>query len=151
MKKLLLRLGALALLIVLLPLPAVLQPSEPRKEASSAPDTASYAASAPFLQQELPAYYRVLETGSGRILKVSPKEYLKGTAAAELPAGWHRETVIAQMVASHSYALTVMAQMLPETPQISDDPTRHQGYLTEEERRTLSIEDAQWQIWYFRL
>ena len=39
------------------------------------------------------------------------------------------------MVASHSYALTVLAAADP--PVISDDPSRHQGYLTREERKKL--------------
>lgn len=136
MKKLLLRLASLAALTLLLPVLALPRP-EPRTEPSDPPEVPS-SISAPAETVEdavLPAYYRVHETSSDRILKVSPAEYLKGTAAAELPASFTAETVIAQMVASHSYALTVLAAADP--PVISDDPARHQGYLTEEERRSL--------------
>ncbi|MBR6789716.1 MAG: hypothetical protein IKM31_02470, partial [Oscillospiraceae bacterium] len=136
MKKLLLSLALLAAFTLLLPALALPGPASPA--GSSAAPAVPPSPSAPAETAEdalLPAYYRVHETSSDRILKVSPAEYLKGTAAAELPASFAAETVIAQMVASHSYALTVLAAADP--PVISDDPTRHQGYLTREERKKL--------------
>lgn len=143
MKKMLLRLAAALLLMVLLPAVPLLNRHRPEGSLSAAsgenqengfPESQSGEELSEPLN--LPPYYRVLETGSNRILKVTPQEYLMGTAAAELPSSAPPQALIAQMVASHSYALTVMAAD-PDTPWISDDPSVHQGYLTRQERQTL--------------
>lgn len=135
MKKILIRFFGLLLILILLPaLPAL-------KGAKDKPQETPFSDEIVSSEQEevsgLPSYYRVVDVETNRILKVTPAEYLKGVAAAELPAGFQKETIIAQMVASHSYALTVMAKGLEDSPQISDDPAKHQGYLTEAERREL--------------
>lgn len=154
MKKLLLCLLALALAAALLPAIPFFFTTEdrpPSSEAGSLPaaddgETPPAQSSQPPERQaagvKLPAYYRVLETDSGRLLRVEPLEYLVGVAAAELPASAPKEVKIAQMVAAHSYALTVMAAPLKNgasssEAQISSDPARHQGYLTPAQRKTL--------------
>lgn len=43
----------------------------------------------------------------GQTITVPVEEFLIGTAACELPADWPDDTVCAQMVASHSYALSL--------------------------------------------
>lgn len=43
----------------------------------------------------------------GQTITVPVKEFLIGTAACELPADWPDDAVCAQMVASHSYALSL--------------------------------------------
>lgn len=143
MKKLLIRLTAILLLMVLLPAVPLLKDRPPEGISSAASGESeengfpeSQSGKEPSEQLTLPPYYRVLETDSDRILKVTPQEYLMGAAAAELPSSAPLQALIAQMVASHSYALTVMAAD-PDSPWISDDPAVHQGYLTPEKRRTL--------------
>ncbi len=153
MKKLLFCLLALALAAALLPaLPLLFTPADMPQEAGTSSllpaeeKTPAASTSQPPERQAagtaLPAYYRVLETSSQRVLRVEPMEYLMGVAAAELPASAPEAAKIAQMVAAHSYALTVMAAPLKNggaasEAQISNDPARHQGYLTPEQRKAL--------------
>ena len=125
MKKLLFCLLALALAAALLPaLPLLFTPADMPQEAGTSSllpaeeKTPAASTSQPPERQAagtvLPAYYRVLETSSQRVLRVDPLEYLMGVAAAELPASAPEAAKIAQMVAAHSYALTVMAAPLKQ-------------------------------------
>jgi len=130
MRKFFIRFCILLLLFLLLPALPLLH--DRPKEA----ENTAKAPSASLTEAAAPAYYRLVKTDSGRVLKITPKEYLKGVAAAELPASFSKDTLIAQMVASHSYALTVMAKD-PAQPVLTDDPAKHQGYLTAKERKEL--------------
>lgn len=47
------------------------------------------------------------DTAVGQTITVPVEEFLIGTAACELPADWPDDAVCAQMVASHSYALSL--------------------------------------------
>lgn len=49
------------------------------------------------------------DTGSEQV--VSVREFLIGTAACEMPPTWNDDALLAQMVASHSYALALGAPM----------------------------------------
>lgn len=146
MKKTLLRLLILVLLLALLPAVPFLArraaPPAEQEDPGSSSTAGAVSAPSPAVTGEvlsLPAYYRVLDVSSDRVLRISPVEYLKGIAAAELPASYSRETVVAQMIAGHSYALTVMEENLADggSAEISNDPAHHQGYLTKEERQAL--------------
>lgn len=135
MRKFLMRFCILLLLFLLLPALPLLKEQPDKTERSMGISPVQKTAEAP-----LPAYYRLVKTDSGRVLKITPEEYLKGVAAAELPASFAEETLIAQMVASHSYALTVMAKD-PAEPLLTDDPAKHQGYLSPAQRKELYGED----------
>lgn len=65
--------------------------------ASTPPDTPSQA------DADLCLYDAAL----GQTITVSPEEFLIGAAACELPADWPDQAILAQMVASHSYALSL--------------------------------------------
>lgn len=143
MKKTLIRLALLLLLVTLLPAIPLLSAIKNKPPASDKETSSSTQQSqAGTGDLTLPDYYRVLEKESGRILRVDPLEYLMGTAAAELPASYSHETKVAQMVAAHSYALTIMAGNLSagderlKGAQISNDPSRHQGYWTAQQRQS---------------
>ena len=45
------------------------------------------------------------DTGTNRV--VSVRDFLIGAAACEMPPTWNDDTLLAQMVASHSYALAL--------------------------------------------
>lgn len=49
----------------------------------------------------------VYDAALGQAITVSPEEFLIGAAACELPADWPDQAILAQMVASHSYALSL--------------------------------------------
>lgn len=49
------------------------------------------------------------DTGTNRV--VSVRDFLIGAAACEMPPTWNDDTLLAQMVASHSYALALGAPM----------------------------------------
>ena len=49
------------------------------------------------------------DTGTNRV--VSVRDFLIGAAACEMPPTWNDDTLLAQMVASHSYALALGASM----------------------------------------
>ena len=91
----------------------------------------------------LPSHYLVLDSKTEELLQLTPKEYLLGVTAAEMPASYEPEALKAQAVAAHSYALWQMGLQL-QTPDpdlkgafLSTDPAHFQAYLSEEERRGL--------------
>lgn len=68
-------------------------------------------------------------------------EYLIGAVAAEMPASYHPQAVMAQAVACHTYALYRRAEE-SRSPNaslhgadLSDSPQTHQGYLTRAQRQ----------------
>lgn len=54
-------------------------------------------------QAEVPLY----DAAVGETISVSPREFLIGAAACEMPPDWPDAALLAQMVASHSYALSL--------------------------------------------
>lgn len=144
MKKLLLYLLIAAMLMLALPALSTLSPKNEAVSSSpvesSAPPASEPAAeeTTPETTQPealLPASYTILDE-EGQEVQVTPVEYLKGVAAAELPGSWDQQTRIAQMVAAHSYALAVMGAS-PEEVTLTADPGRHQGYYNLEQRQEL--------------
>ena len=51
----------------------------------------------------LPAVYQILDANTGKVLRLTPQEYLIGVTAAEMPASYEPEALKAQAVAAHSY------------------------------------------------
>ena len=66
-------------------------------------------------------------------LKIS--EYLVGAVASEMPASYETEALKAQAVACYSYMLWVKENSDNAEYDISNDPSTHQGYLTDEEMK----------------
>lgn len=66
-------------------------------------------------------------------LKIS--EYLVGAVASEMPASYETEALKAQAVACYSYMLWVRENSDNAEYDITNDPSTHQGYLTDEEMK----------------
>ncbi|NLB36122.1 MAG: stage II sporulation protein D [Clostridiales bacterium] len=85
---------------------------------------------------------KVLRTVSGTVETLSELEYVVGAVAAEMPASYHEQALMAQAVACYTYAQRMKLQQ-SESPDstlkgaaISDESTSHQGYLSAAERKT---------------
>ncbi len=91
----------------------------------------------------LPSRYLILDSDTGKLLRLTPTEYLLGVTAAEMPASYEPEALKAQAVAAHSYALWQMGvQLSAPDPALkgaflSTDPARFQAYLSQAARREL--------------
>ncbi len=77
--------------------------------------------------------FRILDEQSGKIIKVSAQEYVRGAVAAELPPTFHPEAMKAQAVAAHTYALCRRQQAREngEKSDFSADPENWKVYTTE--------------------
>lgn len=77
---------------------------------------------------------KVMAKADGNIMTASVTEYLVGCVASEMPATYHEEALKAQAVAA--YTNLVRLRKNPDSSlngaDISDDPKKHQGYLSEE-------------------
>lgn len=62
-------------------------------------------------------------------------DYLVGAVAAEMPASYETEALKAQAVACYSYMLWIKENSDNAEYDISNDPSTHQGYLTEDEMK----------------
>lgn len=98
------------------------------------------------LREDLPKLrssgrFCILDRSSGEVLELSAGEYVRGALAAEMPPSFHPEALKAQAVAAHTYALYCQASQA-EAPDpalagadLSADPSRWEGYVTEEQAR----------------
>lgn len=92
---------------------------------------------------DFPAYYKVLDIKSEKIINLTPAQYIVGVVAAEMPASFETEALKAQAVASHTYALYQMGIILKNPDKtlkgafISTDSSRFQAYLSKKERENL--------------
>lgn len=81
-------------------------------------------------------YISVMLTESGKTDKVTMREYLIGCVAAEMSPMCHTEALKAQAAASRTYAERIKKNKKKSAKaDISDDPSSHQGYIGEAERR----------------
>ncbi len=81
-------------------------------------------------------YISVMLTESGKTGKVTMREYLIGCVAAEMSPMCHTEALKAQAAASRTYAERIKKdKKKSDKADITDDPSSHQGYITEAERR----------------
>lgn len=76
----------------------------PQPVLPAVPESRSFDADAPILLND-----------GGEEITVSVQEFLIGTAASELPPDWPDDAVLAQMVATHSYARAWAARRSPAT------------------------------------
>lgn len=84
---------------------------------------------------------KVLLTEENKTVTVSMTEYLIGALASEMTPLYHAEALKAQAAVCRTYAEKMIAQQ-KENPSselqgadISDDSSKHQGYMTKEERK----------------
>ena len=77
--------------------PATAQPAAtPQPQPTAVPAERSFDAAAPILIED-----------DGEARTVSVQAFLIGTAASEMPPDWPEDVILAQMVAAHSYALSL--------------------------------------------
>ncbi|MBQ3140615.1 MAG: stage II sporulation protein D [Clostridia bacterium] len=93
--------------------------------------------------------YRVLLHETGRIVTLTPKDYLRGCVAAEMPLEYDDEAVKAQIVAAHTYAVSYKLRQLSapsdelKGADLSDDPASGQAYITDAEIAARYPDDYQ--------
>lgn len=119
MRKTVLYAALLALLAAAAPFLCLLFPagSAPSPAAASLPAAApadppqTAESAAPAVLSEAPASLTLYDASVGQNIEVSALDFLVGAAACEMPATWPEDALLAQMVASHSYALALDAPM----------------------------------------
>lgn len=105
-----------------------------KQSAEKTPDISSSSLS-------LPSIYKVLDKDTGKVMELSPAEYITGVVAAEMPASFEPEALKAQAVAAHSYALRQIGLQLKNDEKelkgayLSTDPAHFQAYLSEKQRK----------------
>ena len=77
----------------------------------------------------------VFLVSSEKTADVETFNYLVGAVASEMPASYETEALKAQAVACYSYLLWVRENSDNAEYDITNDPSTHQGYLTEEEMK----------------
>lgn len=79
----------------------------------------------------------VMKSDSGRVEEKNVSEYIVGALAAEMSMESHEEALKAQAVACYTYALYVKENHADDLngADISDDSSKHQGYLNEDARK----------------
>ena len=94
------------------------------------------------------ADFKVLITSTGEVKTLSPKDYLRGAVAAEMPPEYGDEAIKAQIVAAHTYAVSykIRESGSPDPAlngaDISDDPSAGQAYVGDEEILRLYTDGA---------
>lgn len=99
-------------------------------------------------QAEIPAAattlcssYQMLDITSGKVEKISVREYLIGAVCAEMPATFEPEALKAQTVAAHTYAERQhLLEQNDPTPELygadfSNDSSQYQAYFTENQAK----------------
>ena len=87
--------------------------------------------------------YKVLDIESGKVLKVSVRDYVIGAVCAEMPASFGEEALKAQAVAAHTYAerQRLRAKESPDAElkgaDFSNDTEKYQGYYTKEQIKEI--------------
>ena len=93
------------------------------------------------LQTELPDYFKILNTATGKVQKVKRGDYVRGAVCAEMPPSFHTEALTAQAVAAHTYAVRwhLNQQSSPDPSlkgaDFAADPDHWRGYVTEAQAR----------------
>ncbi len=71
-------------------------------------------------------------SATGKVKEMSVEDYIYGTVCAEMPASFHSEALKAQAVASYTY-MKWLKENADNPTDISDNPSVHQAYITDEE------------------
>lgn len=86
-------------------------------------------------------YISVMSSSTGDIEKIKLREYVIGSVAAEMDALSHTQALRAQAVVCYTYAKRVREQNEKtissyfSRADITDDPSAHQGYINEKQRK----------------
>lgn len=143
---LLLLLAAAAPFLCLLPLFA------PSGGTDSAGSSSSSPSEAPQDREEetphtAPQPILLWDDAAGEALSVSAKEYLMGAAACEMPPDWPEEAILAQMVASHSWALYQLEHSDQSDSAITVNSAQCSGWTTAQVLQSRWGEDfdARWE------
>ncbi len=78
----------------------------------------------------------LLRVSGGKVIELEMFDYLVGAVAAEMPASFHKQALMAQTVACYSYAMWIKENADNAEGvlyDISDNPSVHQGYLDNSE------------------
>ena len=104
----------LAILVLMIALPAVslIGPAPSPQAHASEKDKDN--AQTPTTEKLKLEGFKVLDKSSGKVLKVSEKDYVIGAVASEMPATFHTEALKAQAVAAHTYAVRLREQQRPQ-------------------------------------
>ncbi len=105
------------------------------------------------LQLEFEPVFKILDSGSGRLLRVSALDYIRGAIASEMPFQFHLQAMIAQGVAAYTNAVrSQLAQRENADPELkgadfSADPSNMKGWSNEARVREFygAYADAAWE------
>ena len=143
---LLLLLAAAAPFLCLLPLFA------PAGRTDSAGSSSSAPSEAPQDREEetphtAPQPILLWDDAAGEALSVSAQEYLMGAAACEMPPDWPEQAILAQMVASHSWALYQLEHSDQSDAAITVNSAQCSGWTTAQVLQSRWGEDfdARWE------
>jgi stage II sporulation protein D len=117
MKTYLLLTAAISAILILFPLWSLTTESEPT-EKNYEEDTVS-----------------VFLASANKAVDMETFDYIVGAVASEMPASYETEALKAQAVACYSYMLWVRENSDNAEYDITNDPSTHQGYLTEDEMK----------------
>ncbi len=111
-------------------------------------------ASVPNPEEDAPDYkcpikdFKILNRSTGKIEKISIRDYVRGAVASEMPAAFHTEALKAQGVSALSYALHAAAvQRANPDPALggadfSADPQNRLGYMTQKQVKEFYGDNA---------
>lgn len=86
-------------------------------------------------------YFQILDESTGKVNKVSERDYVIGAVCAEMPPTFHTEALKAQAVAAHTYALRLRDQQKQAPDEslkgadFSADPGNWRGYVTKQQAK----------------
>ncbi|HZK21396.1 MAG TPA: stage II sporulation protein D [Oscillospiraceae bacterium] len=105
---------------------------------SNSTDNTSHSADSEKNEKEISVFL----SANKNVVSVSELEYICGSVAAEMPATYNEQALMAQAVACYTNAVRLKAENTKNTSDttflgadISNDTSVHQGYLTKEERQ----------------
>lgn len=114
--------------------PAAILPADPADPEAAPPE-----AELPLVRES----FLILDETSGAVEEVNALDYVTGAIAAEMPASYEADALIAQGIASYTNAhyLAALRQQNPEEnlkgADFSADPTRRLGYITRTEMKVM--------------
>lgn len=90
------------------------------------------------------------DIGTGELIEVTARDYVRGSLAAEMPPTFHPEALKAQAVAAHTYALQYKQHSRSQKADadLEVDTKAWKGYTTEEifRERYGTLADAYWKV-----
>ncbi len=131
MKKALSFSALLIVILLLLPLTVLGQPSTPVNDTVKIEEVTAT------------KYFKILDTDTNEISEISYDDYIFGVVAAEMPALYEPEALKAQAVAAHTFALHRKVTNSGKGYDITNDFTVDQAFITEGKAREKWGENAE--------